>query len=231
MSWIKKESDIKIEEELDFESNKLEVTDAYEVKIVDAHLQASADENSKSVSLVIGIENEDKLTNRTFFTVLGRDGQTFFTSTRGGKTEKRQHFGLSSVNTLFGIALGKEIFDCEPEEVEYDKWDNDKKEMVKEKGEGFPELIGKTVGITYQMYREIKGQDSKEYGQITHFFNTETGLFYNEEDSDTRKLDKWLKNPKAFIIKEVEEIQRKSSFGKKKEVAEGGEKPKSRWGR
>ncbi|RLF45001.1 MAG: hypothetical protein DRN17_03385 [Thermoplasmata archaeon] len=231
MAWLKRVEDVEVSAELEYDGQKIDKTDAYEVKIVDAFLKDSSDEQSKSQSLVIGIETDNKETNRTYFTVTGRDGEVFYKFTKDGKTIKKQHFGLGISNTLFGIALGKEIFDCDPTEVTYKQYDSEKKEMVDVVGVGFPELIGKIVGVTFQMYREIDGQDSKEYGQITHFFDPETGLFNGEEDSDNRKLDKWLRNPKAFVIKEVQQQKRQSSFGKKKDVAADGEASKPRWGR
>ena len=228
MAWIKKEADVEVTKELEFDSNRIDVTDAFEVEITEAYLKASSVEGSKSMSLVIGVKTDDDMTNRTHFTIMGQDGNTYFKSTYKGKEVKKQHFGLSIVNTLFMMTLDKEIFDCEPEEVEYEVWNKDDKEMVKETGDGFPELIGKRIGITHQMKREINGKDSKEWGEITHFFNLETGLFNGEEESDNTKLDKWLKNKKEFIVTEVEE--RKSSFGKKKETEDGEEKPRRKWG-
>jgi len=233
MSWIKKEAEVEVAEELEYSNSRLTVTDAYEIEITEAYLKPSADKDSKSMSLVISGKTEDELTATTYFTVMGRDGETFFESTVKGKKVKKQHFGLNIVNTLFQIVLdGKEIFECEPAEVEYQVWDKEDKEMVDTKGDGFPELIGKKVGITYQMRREINGKDSKEFGEITHFFDSETGLFCGEEDSDNRKLDKWLNSKKEFIVKEVEAPR--SSFGKKKteKDEDGVEKPKKRkWGK
>lgn len=235
-SWIKKSNDVVVSKEMENDFNRIEETDAFAVKITDAHLQESQADDSKSLSLVIGIENEDKNTGVTYFTVLGRDGETYFESTVGGKKVKKQHFGLSIANTLFEIALGKEIFDVEPAEVEYKRWDKEAEEMVDTKGDGFPELIGKEIGVCWQMTREIDGADSKEFGSITHFFDPETGLFAGEdaEDGKDTKLDKWLKHKKEYIIKEVEKPKSSGAFGKKKSEGTGGseEAPKKRkWGK
>ncbi len=234
MSWIKKEVTAEVSGEMEYENTRLSTTDAYEVKITEAYLKDSSDEQSKSKSLVITGETEDGLKATTYFTVLGRDGETFFESTVKGKKVKKQHFGLNIVNTVFMILLdGKEIFDCEPAETEYQVWNKEDKELEDVKGDGFPELIGKKIGITYQMKREIDGTDTKEFGEIAHFFDTETGLFCGEEDSDNLKLDKWMNSKKEFIVKTVEKP--KSSFGNKKKTEtneDGTEAPKKkRWGR
>jgi len=230
MSWIKKEVSAEVSAELEFENSRLSVTDAYELEVTEAYLKDSNTEGSKSKSLVVSGKTEDGLTATTYFTIMGKDGQTFFESTYKGKTVKKQHFGLNIANTLFTILLdGKEIFDCEPSETTFKTWNKEDKEMEDAKGDGFPELIGKKIGATYQMRREINGADSKEFGEITHFFDVETGLFSGEEDSDNRKLDKWLNSKKDFIVKEVEAP--KSSFGKKKDTS-GAEKPKAnKWSR
>ncbi len=228
MSWIKKSADVEVSKELAYDNQGITKTDAYEVEITDAYLQESRTEGSKSISLVIGIKNENEETNRTYFTIVGKDGETFFKTTVKGKEVKRQHFGLSIVNTLFGIVLDKEIFDIEPTDIKYERWDKETKALVEEKGDGFPDLIGKKVGACVQMNREIDGNNSKEFANIAHFFDLKTGLFFEEEDSDRRKLDRWIAGAKDFIIKEVE--QKQSSFGKKKETA-NGEAPKSRWGK
>lgn len=233
MAWIKQNKEAEVSVELEYDNNRLSVTDAYELEITEAYLKNSSDEDSKSVSLVISGKTEDDMTATTYFTVMGRDGETFFESTVKGKKVKKQHFGLNIANTVFMILLeGKEIFDCEPAETEYKVWNKEEKEMEDAKGDGFPELIGQKIGVTYQMKREINGADTKEFGEITHFFDVDTGLFSGEEDSDNRKLDKWMHSKKEFITKTVEKP--KSSFGKKKNEAsdDGAETPKKkRWGR
>lgn len=228
--WIKKEADVVVDKELDFESNRIYKTDAYEAEITEAYLQKGKD--SDSMSVVISIKNDEGNEGKTYFTIMGRDGKTYFESTVAGKQVKKQMFGLSIVNTLFEIVLGKEIFDVEPSETTYKVYDKEAKEYNEVKGDGFPELIGKRVGVCYQMYREINGTDSKEYGQITHFFDPETGLFANEEPSDKTKLDKWLRTAKEYIVKEVEAPKR-TSFGKKKDEqsVDGETATRRRWGR
>lgn len=228
--WIKKENDVEVSKELEYEDTSIQKTNAYSAKITECRLANSKTAGSKSVSLVVGVETEDGETNRTYFTIIGKDGETFFTTQYKGKPIKKQHFGLSIANTLFQIVLGKEIFDVEPTEVEYEVFDKEEKEMVKEKGDGFPDLIGAEVGICLQRYKEIAGSDSKEYGTIEHFFDVETGLFANEDVAEgaKTKLDKWLGSMKEVKVVE-KEAQNKSAFGKKKD--DGGEdKPKSKWG-
>ena len=231
--WIKKDVDAEVSGEMEFENNRISVTDAYEIEITEAYLRNSSDEDSKSVSLVLSGKTEKGETATSYFTVMGRDGETFFKSSVKGKLVKKQHFGLSQINTLFMILLeGKEIFDCEPVETEYKVWNKEEKEMEDAKGDGFPELIGKKIGITYQMRREINGADTKEFGEITHFFDLETGLFNGEEPSDRTKLDKWINSKKDYIVKEIEKPT--SSFGKKKTEKndDGVEVPKKkRWGK
>ena len=232
MSWIKQNEEVIVDAELEGGSNRIDTTDAYEVEITDAHVQESKQDGSKSLSLVIGVKTEDGETNTTYFTIQGRTGETWYEGTVAGKTVKKQLFGLNIVDTLFNISLEKSIFDCEPETLTYDAWDNDAKEMVATEGLGFADLIGKKVGICLQMKREINGTDTKEFGNIAHFFDLETGLFHTEVDSDNRKLDRWLKNKKEYIVKEIEKPT--SSFGKKKTEKndDGVEVPKSKkWGR
>ena len=227
MSWIKKDLEVEVTAEMESDFSKISKTDAYEVEIVDVHLQNGKD--SDSVSVVVGVKTEDGDTNSTYFTVMGRDGNTYYMGSVAGKAVKKQHFGLSSINTLFDIVLGKEIFDIEPSEVEYKQWDNESKAMVDVKGDGFPDLIGKKVGVTVQMTREIDGADSKEYGTITHFFNHETGLFSGEEESDRTKLSKWLRTMKEFIVKEST-TKSSSSFGKKADSTDDSEPKRKKWG-
>ena len=212
MSWIKKidgqEEIVNNEMESDFA--KVSESNAYAAKITDAHLQESAQEGSKSVSLV-----------------LGRDGNPFYINKK--TQEKKYHFGLLSANTLFQLALNKSLFDVEPDEVEYKQWDNEKKEMIDIKGDGFSGLIGKDIGITVQMHRKIDGQNSSEWGEIEHFFDLETNLFSDEvAGSKKSKLEKWLSAKKDFKVEVVE--AQASSFGKKKETAEGEAPKPSRWG-
>jgi len=232
MAWIKQEANVEVAAELDYENDGIQKTNAYKAEITECRLAESQDEKSKSMSLVVGIKTEDGETAKTYFTIMGRDGNTYFESTYKGKTVKKQHFGLSIANTLFEIALGKEIFDCEPEDVEFERWDKEEKEMVKDNGQGFPEMIGKVVGVCVQMHREISGTDSKEFSKIEHFFDDATGLFSGEEAGTTKtKLDKWLGSMKEFKVTE-KEAQNKSSFGGAKKEATDGEEPvKSRWGK
>ena len=235
MSWIKKTEGVEVAQEMEYESNRIEKTDAMEVEITEAYLQNSQQDDSKSVSVVIAVKDKDGLTNRSRFTIMGRNGETFFESTFKGKKVKKQHFGLSIVNTLFMIALDKEIFDIEPSETKYTQWNKEDKEMEDVTGDGFPDLIGKKIGICHQMIREIDGTDTKEWGEIAHFFDIETGLFAGEEESDNTKLDKWMHKAekKPYIIKEAS-AKPKSSFGRKKadgEAKDGEEKPRKKWGK
>lgn len=233
MAWLKREENVEVTQELEYSNNGISKTDAYEVEITEAYLSESKADGSKSVSLVISAKNEADETVRTYFTLVGKDGNTYFTQKYNGKEVKKQHIGLSIANTLFGIALEKEIFDIEPKEVEYSMYDKEAKESKTVKCDGFPDLIGKKVGITAQMNREIDGTKSREYASIDHFFNIETGLFYGEESVEGKptKLDKWLSSAKDF--KETVKEQVKSSFGGKKEPAQNGtEQPAKRgWGK
>ena len=231
MSWIKKESNVEVAQELEFSNTNISKTDAYEVEIKEAYLKDSADEQSKSVSLVVLGETEDGDTVKTYFTIMGRDGNTFYETTYKGKKSKKQHFGLSTANTLFKIALdGKEIFDLEPSETKFSQWNKEAKEMEEHTGDGFPDLVGAKIGVTVQMIRKIQGKDSSEYPEISHFFNLETGLFSEEEDSDRRKLDRWLNSAKEFKVIE-EEVKQSSSFGKKADASADGEDKPRKWGK
>ena len=141
---------------------------------------------------------------------------------------------MTIVNSLFQLVLDKEIFDIEPKEVEYKIYNKETEELEDVKGDGFPDLIGKSVGACIQIERIIEGADSKESPRIEHFFNVETGLFNKEEPKEgaKTKLDKWLDKKKEFkeIIKEVKE---RTNFGGKKETTEASseEPKKSKWGR
>ena len=233
MAWLKRDAEVEVTQELEFSNNGISKTDAYEIEITEAYLSNSKADGSKSVSLVISGKTESDETIRTYFTLVGKDGNTFFTQSYNGKTVKKQHIGLSIANTLFGIVLGKEIFDVEPSETKYEVYDKDAKERKSETGDGFPDLIGKTVGITAQMNREIDGTKSREYASIDHFFDIETGLFFGEEavEGKSTKLDKWLSTAKDF--KETKKEAPKSSFGgKKEEHKNDSDQPvKKGWGR
>jgi len=232
MAWLKKDVEAEVTAELEYSNNGISKTDAYEVEITEAYLSESKADGSKSVSLVISAKTETDEIVRTYFTLVGKDGNTYFTQKYNGKEVKKQHIGLSIANTLFGIVLEKEIFDIEPSQVEYSLYDKEAKESKIVKGDGFPDLIGKKVGITAQMNREIDGTKSREYASIDHFFDIDTGLFFGEESIEGKptKLDKWLSSAKDF--KETVKEQAKSSFGGKKEPAKEGEEPAKRgWGK
>ena len=231
MSWITKSENVVENVELEGGVFGIDESGAYAVKITQAYLQESKAADSQSVSLVIGIETEDGKKGIAYKTILGRDGQTFFVMNKNGNSEKREHFGLSISNTMFEIVLGKSIFDVEPVSMDVEKWNFDKKEMETVKVDGFPELIGKEIGVCWRITREIDGVNSKERGDIEHFFDKDSGLFYDEEDSTSRKIDRWqnMVSKKPIIIKEVAQ-QTKSSFGQKKETADG-ETPVKKWGR
>lgn len=229
MSWIKKDTSVEVTQELEFTSNAISETNAYEVEITECRLAYAKDKTSKSVSLVVGVKTENGETAKSFFTVIGRDGNTYFESTVAGKTVKKQHFGLSIANTMFKILLDKEIFDVEPEKIIYEVYNKEEREKENVEGEGFPEIIGKKIGVCIQMVRTIDGKDSREQGNIEHFFDLETCLFADEVDSGgKRKLDKWLAYAKPF--KEIVKEAPKSAFGKKTEAKED-EAPKRKWGR
>ncbi len=232
MSWIKKDETVEVSAEMEYENSRIEKTDAMEVEITEAFLQNSQQENSKSVSAVIAVKNDEGLTTRTRFTIMGRNGETFFESTVKGKKVKKQHFGLSIVNTLFMLALDKEIFDVEPSKTKFTMWNKEEKAMEEQTGDGFPDLVGKKIGICHQMTREIDGTDTKEFGEIAHFFDLESGLFAGEEKSDNTKLDKWIHKAekKPYIIKETSSEKPKSSFGKK-QTNNGDAPKKKRWGK
>jgi len=232
MSWIKREEEIVVVEELSSGSDRIQESNAYEVTITGARLAESQQKDSKSLSLVIDVANENGETAREYFTILGKDGNTYFIDKRSNV--KKQHIGLTIVNSLFQLVLDKEIFDIEPKEVEYKIYNKETEELEDVKGDGFPDLIGKSVGACIQIERIIEGADSKESPRIEHFFNVETGLFNKEEPKEgaKTKLDKWLDKKKEFkeIIKEVKE---RTNFGGKKETTEtSSEEPKkSKWGR
>ena len=229
MAWIKKNVDVEVSKELEYSSNRVQATNAYEAEVTEAYLQNSAQEGSKAVSLVVNIKTNEDEEAKTFFTVLGRDGNEYFMGTVAGKPVKKQHFGLSIANSLFQIALGKEIFDCEPSDTTYQKWNKDTKVLEKTKADGFPELVGKKVGVCIQMVRKISGKDSSEYPEISHFFDIETGLFATEEESPKHKLDRWLASAKDFKV--IEDEAPKSAFGNKS-TAGSEEAPKKRkWGK
>jgi hypothetical protein len=233
MAWIKKDESVEVSKELEFSNSNITETNAYEVEITECRLANSQTQGSKSVSLVIGAKTEDDETVRSYFTIMGKDGETYFESTVKGKKVKKQHFGLNIANTLFKLALEKEIFDCEPSEVEFKQWNKEEKEMEDATGDGFPELIGAKVGICVQIVKEISGADSKQYPEIKHFFDLESGLFADEDpEAKKSKLDIWLAGRKEFYVIE-KEAQNKSSFGKKKSSDDGEEAPKkkSKWGK
>ncbi len=229
MSWITKNDEVVVSEEMESDFSKIEKTDAYEVEITGARLAKSKTDGSKSVSLVVEAKTDDGDNVSTYFTIMGKDGKTYYK----GRNGLMQHFGLSTSNTLFGIILDKEIFDIDPEAIKYSGWDAEAKERVEMDGEGFPGLVGKRVGVTVQMTREIAGADTKEFGTIEHFFNLETGLFHNEaepEEGKKTKLDKWIGRAKEYKIVESKPAA-KSSFGKPKADAGGEDAPKRRWGK
>jgi len=226
MSWIQKNTEVEVSKELEFNNNRVTETNAYSAIITEAYLKDSSDKTSKSQSLVIGVKTEDGDTATTYFTIKGRDGNTYFKSTVAGKEVLKQHFGLNIVSSLFKIALNKEIFDCEPSETTCQQWNKETKEMETLEVMGFPELIDKPVGICVQMIRKIDGKNSSEYPEISYFFDKETGLFADEKSGEKRtKLDRWLASAKDFKV--VEEKAPKSSFGKKDTTAD---KPKRKWG-
>ena len=230
MAWLKRDEEVVVTEELEFSNSSISKTDAYEIEITEAYLSNAKDKSSKSVSLVISGKTKDDETIRTFFTLMGRDGKTFFISKVGNTEVKKQHFGLSIANTVFGIAINKEIFDVEPKSTKYEVYNKETKEREVVEGDGFPDLIGKVVGVTVQMTREIDGANSKEYATIEHFFDVETGLFYGEESSEKTKLDKWLSKIKDFKI--IEKKEQKSSFSKKEKSEEQEQQPVKRgWGK
>jgi len=220
--WIKKSADVEVSKELEFENQNIDKTDAYEVTITEAYLKESSDEQSKSMSLVINAETKDGDNVKTYFTVTGRDGETYFKTTHKGKEVKKQHFGLSIANSVFLMLLKQEIFDIEPAKTSFKQWNKENKEMESCTGDGFPELIGKKVGVCVQMIKKINGKDSSQYPEIAHFFDLATGLFAEEEPSNRRKLDRWLSSAKEYKV--VEEKEVKSSFGKKPE-----EKKQNKW--
>ena len=233
MSWIKKEEEVVVVEELSSGSDRIQESNAYEVTITGARLAESQQKDSKSLSLVIEVSTENGETAREYFTILGKDGNSYFIDKRSNV--KKQHIGLTIANSLFQLVLDKEIFDIEPREVEYKMYNKETEELEDMKGDGFPDLIGKTVGCCIQIERIIEGADSKESPRIEHFFNVETGLFNKEEvkEGAKTKLDKWLDKKKEFkeIIKEVKE--RTNFGGNKKEATESNseEPKKSKWGR
>lgn len=228
-AWIKKEEEVEVSKELEYENTSISESNAYEVEITECRIANSTVKGSKSVSVVVGVKDENGDSNRTFFTVMGKDGNTYFESSYQGKTVKKQHFGLSIVNTLFQLVEGREVFDMEPSEVTYEVWNKDEKKKEEKKGDGFPSLVGKKIGACIQMTKEISGADSKEYGTIEHFFDLESGLMFEENPDSTRtKLQKWLGSMKDYKIIE-KEAQNKSSFGAKKESSDKAPK-KSKWG-
>ena len=235
MSWIKREEEIVVVEELSSNDSRIQTSNAYEVEITGARLAKSKDKKSQSLSLVIDVKNEDGETAREFFTIMGKDGNTYFVDKRSNV--KKQHIGLTIVNSLFQITLDKEIFDVEPKEVTYQAYNKDLEAFEELESDGFPDLIGKKVGVCIQIERTIEGADSKESPRIEHFFNHETGLFNKEElkDGTKTKLDKWLDKKKEFkeIIKEVTE--NRSAFGgnkqAKEETSTNEEPKKNKWGR
>lgn len=228
-TWIKRNEEVEVSKELEYENTNISTTNAYEVEITECRIAPSMAQGSKSVSVVVGVKDENGDSNRTFFTVMGKDGNTYFESTYNGNTVKKQHFGLSIVNTMFQLLEGKEVFDVEPSEVTYEVWNKEDKKKEEKTGDGFPELVGKKIGVCIQMTKEISGVDSKEYGTIEHFFDLETGLMF-AEDSETKrtKLSKWLGSMKDYKIVE-KEAQNKSSFGAKKETTDAPKK--SKWGK
>ena len=78
MAWISKNSEVEVSKELEFDNSNIQETNAYEVEITECRLAESTAQGSKSVSLVVGIKTEEDETAKTFFTVMGRDGNTYY---------------------------------------------------------------------------------------------------------------------------------------------------------
>lgn len=231
MAWIQRNTDVEVSAELEYNNTNITTTNAYTAEVTECYLKDSTDTQSKSKSLVVGVKTDDDETARTYFTIMGRDGNTYFESTVGGKKVKKQHFGLNIADTLFKIALGKEIFACEPSEVDIKVWNKEEKELEDAKADGFPDVIGKKVGVCVQMVREKNGADSKEYPEITHFFDAESGLFSGEESGKKKtKLDIWLASAKEFKVIEKQQ-QNTNSFGKKKSEQSEDAPRKTGWGK
>ena len=66
-TWIKKNTEVEVSKELEYENSSISESNAYEVEITECRLANSTAQGSKSVSLVVGIKTEDGETNRTFF--------------------------------------------------------------------------------------------------------------------------------------------------------------------
>ena len=107
--WIKKEEEVVVVEELSSGSDRIQESNAYEVTITGARLAESQQKDSKSLSLVIDVSTENGETAREFFTILGKDGKSYFVDKRSNV--KKQHIGLTIANSLFQLVLDKEIFD------------------------------------------------------------------------------------------------------------------------
>ena len=222
MSWITRDENVETQEEMGGVSG-VKVTDAYKATIKEAYVKDSTVEGSQSMSIVISAETTDGELVKTYYTIQGKNGKGYYE--RDGK--RFQHIGTGIVKTVFKILLDKEIYDVEPVDGTYKGWDNDTKKQIDVNGRVFADVIGKEIGICVQMIRKIAGTDTKEYGEIAHFFDIETGLFAGEVDSGKkRKIDKWLDGRKEYKI--IEEKQVSSSFGKKAEAS--ADTGRSKWG-
>ena len=224
--WLNRDADVV---EPDYYKEKVSVTNAYAGTVTQCRLNDSKQKGSKSVSLFIEVTTTDDEVATEFLTITGKDGNTFYINKKDGS--KRQHIGLGTANTLFLLTLGKEIFDIEPTNIEYEAYDKENEEMKTVSGQGFPEMIGKEIGIAVQVTKEGEGADIKFGTEIQHFFNPVTGTYWNESDKGagyTRKIDKWIK--KAPEYKVIEAYAPKRSFGgdKKSDTNAGESKG---WGR
>jgi len=222
MAWIKKSEDIVEQEQY---AERVSVTNGYAGKVTAARLSNSKTPGSKSVSLFVEITTNDGEIASDFFTIMGKDGETFYINKHD--QSKRQHIGLNTANTLFLLALGKEIFDIEPSDIKYMGYDKEAEERVEMKGKGFPEIIGKEIGAAIQVTKEGEGADTKFGTEIQHFFNPLTGRYWNESDNGSvLKIDKWIKKAPEYKI--IESFVPKRSFGGAKDA----DKPEKKgWGR
>jgi single-strand DNA-binding protein len=120
---------------------------------------------------------------------------------------------LPSFATVSAIMACCKLREANDGIITFEKWDKDAREMVETKAEGYPDLMGKRIGLLLQKELSTNEENGKDTERMVIYgvFEADTGFTASEIISKATKPEKMEKMLKALLAKPVHDRREKKA--------------------